>query len=98
MPINTDSKTFTAVVTQLGHFGWGSLILLNALLFTGHLWLAFAVLSCWVIPKEYIFDLTVEANQSFWDSTMDASMYYFGAISEVLLLRHFPLLSPLLRG
>ncbi len=70
------------LLSQIAHVGWGCLIVLAIGLRWGWL-VAFIVLTAWVLPKEYGFDILVEGDTAL-SGTFDAAMYYVGGTLAVL--------------
>lgn len=65
------------LLAQLGHFGWGAFITLAFNLF-GHIYLGMVIFfACWVLPKEFIFDIKVEGDDAA-GGARDAAFYLCG--------------------
>ena len=63
-------------IAQMGHAGWGALIVLAFALYGHPLWGALGVLA-WAVPKEFAYDAIIEG-QSLAENAHDFLFYQVG--------------------
>ncbi len=80
-----NSPQFNDLVAQLGHFGYGCLLVVIPALYRAPAWLGPVMVLGWSLPKEFLFDIFVE-KQTALDGLKDFAFYVLGLGLGLLLL------------